>query len=127
MKSPHSGPSLSTPKENGALTFSKPTACPLRSVAQEASYAREFSEWIRQAVLEGDEDRLVNALERAPHARRAHPTTEHFLPLLVAAGAASTPVPATVLDGGIRHGVLAMESYVFGHRIALQVEEAAHA
>jgi hypothetical protein len=32
-----------------------------------------------------------------------------------------------VLDGGIRHGVLAMESYVFGQRIALQVEEATHA
>jgi 4,5-DOPA dioxygenase extradiol len=95
--------------------------------AQEAGYAREFSEWIRQAVLEGDTDRLVHALERAPHAQRAHPTTEHFLPLLVAAGAASTAAPATVLDGGIRHGVLAMESYVFGQRIALQVEEATHA
>ena len=95
--------------------------------AKEASYAREFSEWIRQAVVQGDTDRLVAALEQAPHASRAHPTTEHFLPLLVAAGAASMAMPATVLDGGIRHGVLAMESYVFGKRVPLQLEEAAHA
>jgi 4,5-DOPA dioxygenase extradiol len=92
--------------------------------AKVAAYAREFSEWIRDAVEQGDTDRLVHALERAPHAARAHPTTEHFLPLLVAAGAASVATPSTVLDGGIRHGVLAMESYVFGRRVPLQLEEA---
>ncbi|HRQ64490.1 MAG TPA: class III extradiol ring-cleavage dioxygenase [Xanthomonadaceae bacterium] len=94
---------------------------------QAAAYAREFAAWIRQAVMDGDMERLVQALKRAPHAARAHPTTEHFLPLLVAAGAASTPTPATVLDGGIRHGVLAMESYVFGRRVVLKLEEVDHA
>ncbi|MDB5856410.1 MAG: Extradiol ring-cleavage dioxygenase class protein subunit [Ramlibacter sp.] len=82
--------------------------------------------WIRQAVLEGSTDSLLHALERAPHAARAHPTSEHFLPLLVAAGAAASPAPATVLDGGIRHGVLAMESYVFGEHIEL-AQEVSHA
>lgn len=81
-----------------------------------ADYAEEFSVWVRQAVLDGDTTRLAQALQLAPHADRAHPTTEHFLPLLVAAGAASTPNPMTVLNGGIRHGVLAMESYVFGRQ-----------
>jgi 4,5-DOPA dioxygenase extradiol len=95
--------------------------------AQEAAYAREFTEWIRKAVVEGDTEQLLHALERAPHAARAHPSTEHFLPLLVAAGAASRLAPATVLDGGIRHGVLAMESYLFGERVSLQLEESAHA
>ena len=94
--------------------------------AQEAAYAREFSEWIRQAVLAGDTQRLIDALVLAPHAARAHPTSEHFLPLLVAAGAAAAATPATVLDGGIRHGVLAMESYVFGQSVTLPLEEAAH-
>lgn len=92
--------------------------------APEAGYAREFSAWIRHAVLAGDTQRLLDALERAPHAARAHPTSEHYLPLLVAAGAASQALPATVLEGGIRHGVLAMESYVFGQRVPLQVKEA---
>jgi 4,5-DOPA dioxygenase extradiol len=91
---------------------------------KEAAYAREFSEWVRQAVVDGDNDRLVHALQRAPHAARAHPSTEHFLPLLVAAGAAASATPATVLDGGIRHGVLAMESYVFGARVELRLPQA---
>jgi len=87
--------------------------------AHPAAYAQEFCAWVRQAVLDGDMTRLGQALELAPHAHRAHPTTEHFLPLLVAAGAASASSPVTVLDGGIRHGVLAMESYVFGIRLIL--------
>lgn len=72
----------------------------------------------------GDVARLAGALDNAPHATRAHPTDEHFLPLLVALGAAHEPLPVTVLDGGIEHGVLAMESYVFGSTIA-QLEEVA--
>jgi 4,5-DOPA dioxygenase extradiol len=81
---------------------------------EEAAYAREFTTWIRAAVLNDDSSRLLHALELAPHARRAHPTPEHFLPLLVALGAAARNSPTTVLDGGVRDGVLAMESYVFG-------------
>ena len=92
------------------------------SASGEAAYAREFTLWVRQAVVEGDRERLIATLEQAPHARRAHPSTEHFLPLLVALGAAPHVLPATVLDGGIRHGVLAMESYVFGAE--LQVDAA---
>ena len=94
---------------------------------QEAAYAREFSTWIRQAVVEGDMDRLLHAEDRAPHFARAHPTTEHFLPLLVAAGAAADVTPTTVLDGGIRHGVLAMESYLFGESVSVDAREAVHA
>jgi 4,5-DOPA dioxygenase extradiol len=47
--------------------------------------------------------------------------------LLVGAGAASAPAAVTVLDGGIRHGVLAMESYVFGQELIVEAEEHAHA
>jgi 4,5-DOPA dioxygenase extradiol len=32
----------------------------------------------------------------------------------VAAGAAGAEAPVTVLDGGMQHGVLSMESYLFG-------------
>lgn len=79
------------------------------------AYASEFSEWIRRAIMDGDQHRLLHALELAPHVRRAHPTTEHFLPLLVALGAANAPYEARVIEGGIQHGVLAMDSFVFGH------------
>lgn len=78
-----------------------------------AEYAKVFSQWIREAVLENDQARLVNALARAPHAQRAHPTTEHFLPLLFALGAAGPNARGSVIEGGIEHGVLSMDSFIF--------------
>ena len=89
--------------------------------ASQAGYAADFTAWIREAVLAGDEGKVIAALESAPHAARAHPTAEHFLPLLVALGAAPSALPATVVPGGIVHGVLSMESYVFGAAVQLHV------
>ena len=83
----------------------------------EEAYAAEFAAWVREAVEQGDHARLLRTLDDAPHAQRAHPTPEHFWPLLVAAGAtpeADAPLPVRVIEGGITHGVLAMDSYVFG-------------
>ena len=77
-------------------------------------YTQEFSAWVRQAVTAKDLGRLIQALTLAPHAARAHPTSEHFLPLFVALGAAHEAAKVTILDGGIRHRALAMESYLFG-------------
>lgn len=78
------------------------------------AYAAEFAAWVREAVEQGDAVRLQRTLDDAPHARRAHPTPEHFWPLLVAGGAAAGGAPARVIEGGITHGVLAMDSYAFG-------------
>ena len=81
---------------------------------RDAPYAVEFVDWVRDAVRSRDHDRLRETLERAPHAARAHPTPEHFLPLLVAAAAAGRDAPVRVLDGGMTYGVISMESYLFG-------------
>ncbi|MBU6271322.1 MAG: dioxygenase [Betaproteobacteria bacterium] len=80
-------------------------------------YVRAFADWVREAVEQGDRARLLRTLEDAPNARRAHPTTEHFWPLLVAAGAADTDAglpPARVIEGGVAYGMLAMDAYAFG-------------
>jgi 4,5-DOPA dioxygenase extradiol len=79
------------------------------------SYAREFAEWIRAAVLAKDADRLIRYRREAPHAERAHPTEEHFLPLLVALGASTTgDATPEVIEGDMTYGVLSMESYAWG-------------
>jgi 4,5-DOPA dioxygenase extradiol len=78
------------------------------------AYVAAFAAWVREAVEQGDGARLRRTLIDAPDARRAHPTAEHFWPLLVAAGAADDRLPATVIEGGIVHGMLAMDSYAFG-------------
>lgn len=81
--------------------------------AEAAGYAGAFAGWVREAVTAGASERLLRTLDDAPHARRAHPTTEHFLPLLVAAGAAGHACPADWIDGGTEHGALVMDAYVF--------------
>ncbi|MBP6483965.1 MAG: dioxygenase [Rhodoferax sp.] len=81
--------------------------------AKPEPYAQEFAAWVRTAVLAHAVHPLINYRTEAPHAARAHPTQEHFLPLLVALGAQQDGDTVQVLDGGITHGVLSMESYVW--------------
>jgi 4,5-DOPA dioxygenase extradiol len=82
--------------------------------AQPEAYAQEFAAWVRTAVQAHAVKPLINYRSEAPHAARAHPTQEHFLPLLVALGAQQDGDTVQVLDGGMTHGVLSMESYVWG-------------
>jgi 4,5-DOPA dioxygenase extradiol len=57
---------------------------------------------------------LTDYRQRAPSAERAHPTEEHFLPLLVALGASDAEDAVRVIEGGMTYGILSMESYGFG-------------
>jgi len=82
--------------------------------AQPEAYAQEFAAWVRTAVQAHAVKPLINYRSEAPYAVRAHPTQEHFLPLLVALGAQQDGDTVQVLDGGMTHGVLSMESYVWG-------------
>ncbi len=81
-------------------------------------YVQAFTDWARRAVRRHDRAALVGYLEAAPQARRAHPTAEHYLPLLIAAGAAAPDADVEVMDGGISHGVLSMDAYVFNPPVA---------
>ena len=83
-----------------------------------APYAIEFREWIADALRRDDREALVRWRELAPHAARAHPTPEHFMPLFVALGAAGRsadgkPPRVERIDAGIEAGVLAMDAYAF--------------
>jgi len=95
-----------------------------RAHGPDEPYVAEFAAWARRAIVDHDRDRLVSALEIAPHACRAHPTPEHFWPILIAAGASIEPWPATVLEGGIDHGILAMDAFVFGQAVDLEMPQA---
>jgi len=77
-------------------------------------YALEFAHWVRNAVTGNNTQGLVDYRRLAPHAQRAHPTEEHFLPLLVALGARAGGEAAQVIEGGVTYGVLSMESYAWG-------------
>jgi 4,5-DOPA dioxygenase extradiol len=91
-----------------------------------AAYAVEFAHWIRNAVYRAEVDALLDYRRLAPHAERAHPTQEHFLPLLVALGASVEGEAAQVIADDIIYGVLSMESYVWGmNPVAAPVPEVA--
>ena len=77
------------------------------------SYAVGFADWIAATLQAHDHERLQQTMHLAPHAQRAHPTTEHLWPLLVAAGAAGAGQPVTRIYGGMTHGVLSMDAFVF--------------
>jgi 4,5-DOPA dioxygenase extradiol len=79
------------------------------------TYVKAFAFWVREALERGDVEALLDYRLRAPQAERAHPTEEHLLPLFFAMGAAGRDgVDARWIEGGITHGVLAMDAVVFG-------------
>lgn len=78
-----------------------------------ADYVKQFAAWTAKTLQAGNIDQLLDYKQYAPSAERAHPTDEHFLPLFIALGAAGKSYQTLVLDGGITHGVLAMDSYLF--------------
>jgi 4,5-DOPA dioxygenase extradiol len=85
-----------------------------RSHVRDPEYAQDFADWVADALERRDDEALVDYRARAPHAERAHPTEEHYLPLLVALGA-STPADARArIPGGMTYGVLSMDSFGFG-------------
>jgi 4,5-DOPA dioxygenase extradiol len=88
----------------------------LREVAWEGgpapAWAQGFDDWLAAAISEG---RLADLLDwrRAPHARQAQPTDEHFLPLFVALGAAGKGARGERLHHGFTLGSLSMAAFKF--------------
>lgn len=80
----------------------------------------EFSGWVAGRLAAGDAGSLAGYLDHGPAARRNHPTAEHFLPLLVALGAAGEGAIGRRLEGGVTYGVLAMDAFVMESRQAAQ-------
>ncbi|MBI2373820.1 MAG: dioxygenase [Deltaproteobacteria bacterium] len=53
------------------------------------AWASEFDAWAADALARHDSDALIDFRAKAPGARIAHPTIEHYVPALVSAGAAA--------------------------------------
>jgi 4,5-DOPA dioxygenase extradiol len=76
-------------------------------------YALAFADWVHARLNAHDTAALLGYREQAPEAVRAHPSEEHFLPLLVAWGAAAEDGHCERLTAGFEAGALANDSYVF--------------
>ncbi|WP_272970290.1 DODA-type extradiol aromatic ring-opening family dioxygenase [Comamonas terrigena] len=74
-------------------------------------YVQPFSRWIEERITARDTAALLDWLEQAPQARRAHPTDDHFLPLFFALGAGGPGTTASYLSREVQYGMLAMDSF----------------
>ncbi len=82
--------------------------------APPSAWAVEFETWIRGRLAVGDEEGLLRYRQEAPHALRAHPTTEHLDPLFFAVGASAGDGCRSLYDG-FAFGTLSMGCLAFGH------------
>ena len=76
-----------------------------------APYVLEFSRWIEAALARGDMKALLNYRTQAPHASRAHPTEDHFLPIFFALGAAGDDLHARYLSREVMYSMLSMDAF----------------
>jgi 4,5-DOPA dioxygenase extradiol len=79
-------------------------------------WAREFDAWVANALTRFDVDALLDFRARAPAARTALPTWEHYAPVLVALGAAAgdRPRPTFPVTGFWMEGAFTKRSVQFG-------------
>ncbi len=81
-----------------------------------APYVLEFSRWVESAIGRGDLAVLFDYRKQAPHAERAHPSDDHFLPLFFALGAGgfgqgASAVQPQYVSREVMYGILAMDSF----------------
>jgi len=79
-------------------------------------WAHEFDSWAESALARFDVDALLDFQHRAPAARMALPTWEHYAPMLVALGAVADAKPPTTfpITGWWMDGAFTKRSVQFG-------------
>lgn len=75
-------------------------------------WAAAFVVWMRKRLDAHDLDALLGWAQ-APHARRAHPTVEHLMPLFVALGAGGDGAAVRGLHRSHEFGSLALDAFAF--------------
>lgn len=102
---------------SGAITHNLeelfgPRGLKFKRTDNEIEWARLFADWISVQVENGNIEALLAYEELAPFARENHPTAEHFLPLMVALGAALTG-EGERLHKSTEFAILAMDAFAF--------------
>ena len=84
------------------------------SASQAYDWALEFDQTIGGFVQQGNLDALQNFQKLGSIAKMAHPTHEHYLPLLYAAGAVEAREPMRFFNTSFQGGSISMRSMVWG-------------
>lgn len=89
------------------LNFLAPERTPI------SHWAASFSDWLDKVIEEKDWLSLTN-YSNAPHFKQAHPSPEHFLPLIIAAGAGLND-SAQKIHSSFSYGSIGMSAWKFGN------------
>jgi 4,5-DOPA dioxygenase extradiol len=87
-----------------------------RSAADNQAYdwAIQFDEWVAQQITSGRPEALIDFQAQGEMAKLSHPSHDHFLPLLYAAGAAEASEAVTFFTEGYQLASIAMRSVIWG-------------
>lgn len=75
-------------------------------------WAAAFDEYIKNAIEERNVNALIAFQEAAPYAEIAHPTLEHYIPLLYIAGVMRAEDKSSFPYEGFSHGTLSMRNWL---------------
>jgi len=84
------------------------------SGGQTPRWASNFQDWLDQQMMAGNADALIAYRTMIDAASMAHPSEDHFLPLLVALGATKNDRKAKKLHGSFQFGSLSLAAYGWG-------------
>ncbi|MNV63644.1 Catalytic LigB subunit of aromatic ring-opening dioxygenase [compost metagenome] len=73
----------------------------------------EFDTWIQSRLENWNLEELLHYRELAPNADRAVPTSEHFIPLLLAMGSGDSVRSAELLHRSYQWGSLSLTAWKF--------------
>jgi len=76
-------------------------------------WARRYDEAVKQALLTHDTETLLSLYPDMSEAQQAHPSPDHWLPLIYAAGAADESDCVSFPAEGFDLGSLSMRSIIF--------------
>jgi 4,5-DOPA dioxygenase extradiol len=82
--------------------------------AEAYPWAVEFDAWVRDRLLAGDDAGLVGYQSLGRTAQLAHPTNEHYLPLLYAAALRREGEPVSFFHEGLEMGSISMRGVRIG-------------
>ena len=78
-------------------------------------WALGFEQWLLDTIENGRFDALLDPASHTPHFDSAHPTLEHFAPLVLAWKAGGTEHPGRRIHDAFSYGNLGMSFYRFGN------------
>lgn len=88
-------------------------------------WAKEFEQYVLLAVQNKDVDALV-AIDENPEFFKAHPSAEHYLPILFAVGAALPGDEMRVIFKGVEYGSLSMLCFELNRKGEIEKAHSLH-